>query len=134
MRLFCEVVTKDVLPALRSFIAEELLYEYKLNQTEIAKRLGISQPAVSQYLRRIRGSNKRITSNDDIRQEIKRLCQRLYNNEMENGQLANEFCNLCNFIVDKLNMNFDYPKTDTCEVCGKKEELIVKDKIASPVQ
>ena len=131
MRLFCEVVTKDVLPAIRSFIAEELLYEYKLNQTEIAKRLGISQPAVSQYLRRIRGGNKSIINNDEIRQEIKRLCQKLYNNEIDNGHLIAEFCNICNLVVDKLHLGFDYPKTDTCEVCGKRDE---KDKIASSVQ
>ncbi len=103
MKLFCEAIAKDVLPAVRSFIAEELMNEYKLNQTEISKILGISQPAVSQYLRRIRGSRKDNLNNEEIRQELKNLCRKMYESRSDDA-FEKEFCGVCNLVAEKLKL------------------------------
>jgi predicted transcriptional regulator len=50
MRFESEVVSEELLPAVRSVIAKRLSTEYGLNQQEIADLLEITQPAVSQYL------------------------------------------------------------------------------------
>ena len=60
MKPYCEIIVKDVLPGLRSAVAKELAEEYKLNQSEIARLLGVSQASISQYLRKLRGKEMTI--------------------------------------------------------------------------
>lgn len=50
MRFDVEVVCEEVLPALRSIMASRLSEDFGLKQGEIAEKLGLTQPAVSQYL------------------------------------------------------------------------------------
>ncbi len=50
MRFESEVISENLLPAVRSILARKLSEEYGLNQEEIASLLEITQPAVSQYL------------------------------------------------------------------------------------
>lgn len=64
MRFEVEVISDEVLPAIRSMIAEELKTDYGFKQREIADRLGVTQPAVSNYL-----SNSR--ADPDIMQKIR---------------------------------------------------------------
>ncbi len=96
MKLCCEAVA-DLLPSLRALVAGELMNEYKLSQKEIAKRLFITQPAVSQYLRNLRGGDKRLLENSV--QEIKSLCERLHSNDINEEALLKEFYNICNAAV-----------------------------------
>ena len=58
MRFESEVVSEDLLPAVRSVIARTLSEDYGLNQHEIAKLLEVTQPAVSQYLNKKRADQE----------------------------------------------------------------------------
>ncbi len=53
-----EVETKLVLPILRSMIVRKLVKEHGYTQEETAKALGITQAAVSNYLRKARAKTK----------------------------------------------------------------------------
>ena len=46
----CDEVFKLTIPAVRIATAKSLARKYAMSQSEIAKRLGIAQPAVSKYL------------------------------------------------------------------------------------
>ena len=50
MSILCEVIVKQLIPAVRVRVAKELYDKHNLNQKEIAKKLGLSQPAISKYL------------------------------------------------------------------------------------
>jgi predicted transcriptional regulator len=50
VRFESEVISEKLLPAVRSIIAGKLRADYGLKQTEIARKLGITQAAVSNYL------------------------------------------------------------------------------------
>ena len=50
-----EVIVWYVLPAIRRKITRRLIYEYSLPQKEIAKRFGLTEPAISQYKKGVRG-------------------------------------------------------------------------------
>lgn len=50
MRFELEVISEEILPAVRSLIAEEMKESYGLKQREIANKTGMTQPAVSNYL------------------------------------------------------------------------------------
>ena len=64
MKLESEIITEELLPAVRSVMASKLQQEYGLNQYEIAEVLDVTQPAVSQYL-----NNKR--ARKDIVKDLK---------------------------------------------------------------
>ena len=58
MRFEVEVVSEEILPAIRSMIAKELKDDYGLIQREIANKLDVTQPAVSNYLNDSRADPK----------------------------------------------------------------------------
>ena len=76
-KLMCEIMAQDVLPSLRAFIAKELILEYKMNQIAVAEWLGVSQPAVSQYVRQLRGFNEALMKHESVHKEIKNLCSKM---------------------------------------------------------
>lgn len=51
MRFESEVVSEEILPAIRKIIAESLHRDYGHTQEEIANTMDLTQPAVSQYLK-----------------------------------------------------------------------------------
>jgi predicted transcriptional regulator len=50
MSILCEVVAKQLIPAIRIKTAKQLYNKYNFNQEEIAKKLGLTQAAISKYL------------------------------------------------------------------------------------
>lgn len=46
----CRAITKEMIPAVRAYLAEVMSRRYKLTQQEIAAKLGIAQVAVSKYI------------------------------------------------------------------------------------
>ncbi len=97
MKPHCEIVVKEILPGIRSMIAKELVFVYSMNQCEAAKALGISQPAISQYLRELRG-RKQITENDAVVTEVKKLSEKIFKKEIIPDDIAMEFCSICDKI------------------------------------
>ena len=59
MRTKCEIAVHDIFPVARSLLAKKLIEGYGLSQVEASKRMGISQPAISQYKTNIRGSGRK---------------------------------------------------------------------------
>lgn len=55
LRAPCEIASRYILPALRAMVAVRLVRDYGLSQVEVAKKLGTTQPAISYYLRSLRG-------------------------------------------------------------------------------
>ena len=125
MRLYCETVVQDVLPSLRAMLARELITEYKLSQNEVSKLLNVTQAAVSQYLRSIRGNNRKILENGAIYSEIKSLCQKIYSKEFDKGQLASEFCRVCKVMSSVKNTG-----ENNCEFHNDSTENKIAEKLA----
>ncbi len=63
MKFELEIISEELLPAIRSLLATELSTSYGMNQSEIARKLELTQPAVSNYLT---GSR----ANQEIREKI----------------------------------------------------------------
>lgn len=57
-RQWCERAVPRFLPALRAHITASLTRDHGMSQREIAERLGLTQAAVSHYLRRRRGQRR----------------------------------------------------------------------------
>jgi len=63
LRHFAEVVVSDILPAVRALLAKELA-KLGLNQQQTATKLGVTQAAVSQYRRELRGWRVKLLTKD----------------------------------------------------------------------
>ena len=103
MKPRCELMVKKVLPAIRVAIVKELVKHHKLTQSEVAKRLGITQPAVSQYLNKIRGLNyKRVIRSLGLSGFIVDISKKIANEEFENEKFSKIYCMVCSKLDPKV--------------------------------
>ena len=91
----CEVAVKCGLPAIRATIAKQLMAKYGLKQAEIAQLLGVSQPAISLYYRRIRGNAINLDIDGEIKDSIGELARRLSQRNLSNVDFFSAFCDIC---------------------------------------
>ncbi len=94
MRPFCEVMVQEVFPTVRALIARELMETFNYNQAETAQKMGVTQPAISQYKRELRGKKaKLLESNVIVSGSIKSAAKMLTKakNPFESGIL----CSVC---------------------------------------
>lgn len=118
MKTVCEVVVHDILPTLRAAIAKDLITNYSLNQGEVAKLLDVSQPAVSQYLRQLRGKSG-FLENNGVQEEIKSLSSRLQQNHLSQDELATRMCEIARSIINnKLIKVEKFHGVEGCVVCN----------------
>ena len=74
LKHFSEVVVQDILPAVRALVSKELINKHKLTQQKAAEKLGVTQAAISQYSRELRGWRVKLLSEDEkIMSEVKVL-------------------------------------------------------------
>jgi predicted transcriptional regulator len=95
MKSPCEQVVWDVLPSIRAAIAEELV-KRGMAQKDISKLLGITPPAVSQYVSKKRGYN--IEFGEEIKESISRLADDLSEKKVENP--VEMICEICRMMRD----------------------------------
>jgi len=120
----CEVAIKCVLPVVRAMIAKELMAQYTLRQAEVAKLIGVSQPAVSLYHRKLRGKAIDLENDGDIKILIENLAASLARGNLLHKEFTLMFCEICRTIrakglMCKLHEAFD-PTVDIekCELCS----------------
>ena len=124
MKPFCEVIVSDILPALRALTTQELAQTYELNQTEISKRLGITQPAVSQYVKELRGHKvKLLTSNGKVMQAVRSLAEEVAHGEINGMRVHEKICEICKTVreeglICKIHGE-SYPLIMPCKICFK---------------
>ena len=94
MKLLCEIMAQDVLPSVRAIMSKELISEHKMSQNDVAQLLGVSQPAVSQYMRQLRGSSE-LVANEKIHNDIKVLCAKAKDKKLSETELVKELDDIC---------------------------------------
>jgi len=96
MKPFCEVVVFEVLPAARALIARQLVSEHGVSQKRAAMLLGVSQPAVSQYIRDLRGYRTGLfRKNPGLRAMVDRVAEGMASGEIKGMLSTLSFCELC---------------------------------------
>jgi len=99
MKPYCETVSQYVLPTMRALIAKRLMEKYKLTQQSAALKLGLTQSAVSQYIRNLRGSKIKIIEKDEsIMKEIDDFVDKIAAGDVNSIATFNDFCNICRSI------------------------------------
>lgn len=94
----CEIVVKKILPAIRSILVKDLSKRHNLSQTKIADYLGITQPAVSQYLSSARGVSK-IEGNlkeTGLYSKLRDLSDEIAEGNTKKSKIIKKYCKICN--------------------------------------
>ncbi|MFQ6009804.1 MAG: transcriptional regulator [Candidatus Aenigmatarchaeota archaeon] len=125
MKPFCEIVVQDVLPAVRALVAKELMEKYTMTQTDVAERLGVTQAAVSQYIRHLRGYKvKALVKDSAVMKEIDKLAKAIAHGEMNAIVAMNELCLICRIIRKRKIIcavhRDSSPSLEKCTVCMEK--------------
>jgi len=92
----CEYMVREIFPSLRAMIAKDLVSDYGMSQGEAASLIGITQPAVSQYMRSLRG--KGALQEEPVRQAIKEISRGLHAKTIGKDDLPAKFCEICGML------------------------------------
>lgn len=101
MKIPCEIVVWYVLPTIRKEIARELVNGHGMTQAQVARKFGVTDAAISQYLKKKRGENPIIENSegyDEFMEEIKVSADKLANGRSD---FSSEMCRLCGIIKSK---------------------------------
>jgi len=96
LRMPCEVVTEHLFPLIRRELAQELVNERGVSQLRAARILGVTQPAVSNYLHskpKIR--NELEESIKDVERLVKDLSEDLLRGRLTQVEALRKICGLC---------------------------------------
>lgn len=125
MKPFCEIIVQNVLPVVRALVAKDLTERHKLTQQSIAKKLGVSQAAISQYIRELRGFKaKNLQRDKTVTDEIEKLSSRIASGDLNVLSATDEMCNICRTIRKKkliceLHVE-SFPSLEKCTICLEK--------------
>ena len=101
MLLPSEIEAKSLIPAVRAILARKLIREYTLKEEDVARVLGITQAAVSNYVRGTRGDVElisRLESVKEIMRMINDIALDLSNNKAYTPSTLAKFVGLCNYM------------------------------------
>jgi predicted transcriptional regulator len=128
MLLPSEIESKLLIPAIRAILSREMVIEKGLKEEEVARMLGITQAAVSNYLRGTRGDNEliaKLMSLSEIMSMIKEISNDLSTNRAYTAKTLSKFIGLCNYmrysliICDahhSLERNIDEKACEQCKI------------------
>jgi predicted transcriptional regulator len=123
MKTPCELVVGKILPSLRASVVKELSTKHNMKQSEIARRLGITQASVSQYLSATRaGDTKMIERFPKILDYAEEISGRIVAGE-EKHQWYGVLCKACKDIRDDdefCRMHRIATNISGCDICKKK--------------
>jgi len=122
MKPYCEIASQYLLPTIRALVAKNLMEKYKLTQQDTALKLGLTQSAISQYVRQLRGSKIKIIEKDKaVLDEIEKFSGRIASGELNPLTSLDAFCNICKLLRKKrvlceLHIKY-FPELKDCKIC-----------------
>lgn len=122
MKTPCELVVGKIMPAMRASVVKELSNKYHMKQADIARKLGITQASVSQYLSSTRGAGTRmIESFPEIKTYASEISKRIAAGE-DRLEWSSVLCRACKDIREKeafSKMRKVSSKLAGCDICKK---------------
>jgi len=128
MLLPAEIEAKSLIPAIRAILAVKLIREYKMKEELVARALGITQAAVSNYIRGTRGDTDlitKLTSFQEVMRMIDEIARDLAGNNAYTPFTMSKFLQLCNYmrftmiicdVHHDIESNIDEQMCEQCKV------------------
>ena len=132
MLLPAEIESKTLIPALRAILAKTLAEKHKIREDEISKMLGVTQAAVSNYIRGTRGDPeliKKLLTENQVSEMIYEISDDLSSDRAYSPSSLSKFIGLCNYTKSSLlicdihhNLESDIDEA----VCKECENMLLK--------
>jgi hypothetical protein len=132
MLLPAEIESKTLIPALRAILAKTLSEKHSIREDQISKMLGVTQAAVSNYIRGTRGDPeliKKLLGEKQVSEMIYEISDDLSSDKAYSPSSLSKFIGLCNFIKSSLlicdihhNLESDIDEA----VCKECENMLLK--------
>ncbi|MGI0004459.1 MAG: transcriptional regulator [Candidatus Nitrosotenuis sp.] len=132
MLLPAEIESKSLIPALRAILAKKLAEEHKIREDEISKMLGVTQAAISNYIRGTRGDPKliqKLVTDKQVSEMINELSERLASDMAYTPSSLAKFISLCNYIKSSLLICEIHHNLETNideAICKECENMLLK--------
>ena len=132
MLLPAEIESKTLIPALRAILAKNLAENHDVREDEISKMLGVTQAAISNYIRGTRGDPeliKKLTAEKQVSGMIDEISYDLASDMAYSPSSLSKFIGLCNYIKTSLlicdihhNLESDIDEA----ICKECENMLLK--------
>jgi hypothetical protein len=132
MLLPAEIESRTLIPALRAILAKRLSEKYNIHEDEISKMLGVTQAAVSNYIRGIRGDPKlieKLLGEEQVANMINEISDDLSSDRAYTPSSLSKFIGLCNYIKSSLlicDIHQYLESNIDDEVCKECENMLLK--------
>lgn len=132
MLLPAEIESKTLIPALRAILAKKLAETHKIREDEISKMLGVTQAAVSNYIRGTRGDPKlieKLLAEEQVSKMLDELSDNLASDMAYTPSSLSKFIGLCNYIKSSLlicDIHHNLESNIDEKVCKECENMLLK--------
>ena len=132
MLLPAEIESKTLIPALRAILAKRLAENHSIREDRISKMLGVTQAAISNYIRGTRGDPSliaKLLADKQVAILVDELTENLSSDMAYTPASLSKFIGLCNYIKSSLlicdihhNLESDIDE----KVCKECENMLLK--------
>ena len=132
MLLPAEIESKSLIPALRAILAKDLANKHNIREDEISKMLGVTQAAISNYIRGTRGDPKlieKLLEDKQVAEMLDDISDSLSSDKAYTPSNLSKFIGLCNYIKSSLLICDIHHNLETDiddEVCKECENMLLK--------
>ena len=132
MLLPAEIESKSLIPALRAILAKDLSKKHNIHEDEISRLLGVTQAAISNYIRGIRGNPELIAKLLEEKQVVSMLTEisdNLSSDRAYTPSSLSKFIGLCNYIKSSLlicDIHHNLESNIDDKVCKECENMLLK--------
>jgi uncharacterized protein len=132
MLLPAEIESKTLIPALRAILAKKLAETHKIREDEISKMLGVTQAAVSNYIRGTRGDPKlieKLKTEKQVAEMINEIGDNLASDRAYTPSSLSKFIGLCNYVKSSLlicDIHHTLESNIDEAVCKECENMLLK--------
>ena len=132
MLLPAEIESKSLIPALRAILAKDLSKKHNIHEDQISQMLGVTQAAISNYIRGIRGDPKLIEKLLEERQVasmITEISDNLASDKAYTPLSLSKFIGLCNYIKSSLlicDIHHNLESDIDDAICKECENMLLK--------
>jgi uncharacterized protein len=128
MLLPAEIEAKSLIPAIRSILTQKLNKDYSFKEEDIAKVLGVTQAAVSNYMRGTRGDTQlvaKLASHSEVMSMVEDIARDVAANKAYSPSTMAKFVQLCNYmrytfiicdVHHSIESNIDEKICEQCEI------------------
>lgn len=99
MKTIFDLVSQEALPLVRAMTTRSLL-DNGFSQKQIADKLGLTQPAISQYKNKLRGRSGVFSEHPEGYEELNKISKRIASGEMNMDQATMDIFGVCKKISE----------------------------------